>query len=169
MSEPHPIEVDDIFEEKSDANHVALEFLAEVLREVGFNVRKKKSSESTLQVYPAKYRVYPLLNPRLYQSSEDDSGFLEINVHSKSDSVALSESQIGLLQDSPQFEFNPRNSTDPKYICHGVVVIRFEVKVMSTLDSATFPSLIEPLKELHRILTTTMTVTSAHPDESRVP
>jgi hypothetical protein len=74
---------DGIFRMGSEANHDALESLAEILKDAGFSVRKKSPKESTLRVYVTKPNSYPLLNPRFVD------GRLEITVLSKGEDKFL--------------------------------------------------------------------------------
>ena len=48
----------------SDASHLALLQLWNLLNDIGFKLIKKHVNETTLRVYPIKHRQYPLLNPR---------------------------------------------------------------------------------------------------------
>jgi hypothetical protein len=58
-----------LYTSHSDASHLALTQLRNLLIEVGFKVTKKSHKETTLRVYPVKYLQYPLLNPRFEATS----------------------------------------------------------------------------------------------------
>jgi hypothetical protein len=64
-----------LYDYRSDAGHLAIEQLWEQLHAIGFKLPKKPAHESTLRVYPTKYKQPPLLNPRFQPTAVDlDAG-----------------------------------------------------------------------------------------------
>jgi hypothetical protein len=79
----------------SEASHLALRQLWDVLKELGYKLTKKSAHETTLRVYPSSYGGYPLLNPSFRATEADldeawDRECLEVAVLSKGDCIGLS-------------------------------------------------------------------------------
>lgn len=138
----------DFFEQGSEANHLALERLSEILKDLGFNVRKKARSESTLRVYLKRQNEYPLLNPRFSVASS--KGRLEITVLSKGQNPAV-DSKLASHQSS-LFSFSAHEKESQGLRYHGVVVIPLTVPEGGTSIEATLSQLTEPLVELRKLL-----------------
>jgi hypothetical protein len=113
-----------IFDDDSAACHVALTDLWVVMREVGFIVDKKRTSESTLRAYVGERLRYPLLNPKFRRAAVRRSAsraVLEITVLSKGD-PGLSR-RLGSFQDSTEVTFVASESKEGRYFNHGHFLI----------------------------------------------
>ena len=53
----------------SDASHLALRQLWDLLQALGFKLAKKSARETTIRAYPSKHKQYPLLNPRFWPTA----------------------------------------------------------------------------------------------------
>ena len=83
-----------LYEPGSDAQHLALRQLWDVLDHLGFRLATKTARETTLRAYPTKFRQYPLLNPRFEADAGDldakfDTECLNVTTLSKGDNEAL--------------------------------------------------------------------------------
>jgi hypothetical protein len=96
-----------VFDKGSEACHVALVRLRDLLLDADFKVDKKQVRESTLRAYPVRRHSYPLLNPRFVDRQVkglEGTVFLEVAVLSKGDE-ALEGRLTGF--DSPSVAFTP--------------------------------------------------------------
>ncbi len=124
----------------SEASHLALRQLWDVLKELGYKLAKKSAHETTLRVYPTSYGDYPLLNPRFRATEADldeawDRECLEVTVLSKGDCIGLSrylkkfcptQDCVFLGPESSDTFLGPESS-DTSYTRHGwfVMPLRF--------------------------------------------
>ena len=100
----------DLYEPGSDACHLALRQLWDVVDHVGFKVVKKSATETTLRMYPARIHQYPLLNPRFESHAEDGADFqgecLVITALSKEADLVLNEHLKAFHHDEGRFIFD---------------------------------------------------------------
>ena len=106
----------------SEANNLALEELAEALKDIGFIVRKKPRREYTLRVYIRKNQ-YPLLNPRFRETAVEvnpqwDKECLEVTVVSKGKDASL-DPLLSSFQNTVSCEFVPSSGVAQGYRYHG--------------------------------------------------
>ncbi|MHC4875972.1 MAG: hypothetical protein ACYTGL_05695 [Planctomycetota bacterium] len=142
MSESESANRDDdgIFRIGSEANHDALESLAEILKDAGFTVRKKSPKESTLRVYVTKPNSYPLLNPRFVD------GRLEITVLSKGEDESI-DCILASLSSLDSCGFESMNETTGDYRYHGIITVP-----IARAASVSFSDLAVPLSAIHGLL-----------------
>jgi len=144
----------DLYDPKSKAHRLALNQLAELLREIGFVVECHKD-ETTLRVYPTKRHQYPLLNPG-FECWADGSEFLGFTVYSQGD-----ESKRGTMpcdrdtldQHLKTFTsdhgcFNDDLAPVGKYCRHG----NFNFLLRFKADKIDFEALYMPLRNLLQFL-----------------
>jgi len=139
-----------IFEAGSEQNHIAFEYLAELLKDIGFSVRKKNRTEATLRVYPKKQNQYPLLNPRFVRPARS-SGQLEIAVLSKDDSNSL-DAALSTFQNTPARSFSPLSDIADGYRYHGKFIVPFTFSGNDNMVQVLLAELSQPLTEIHRFL-----------------
>jgi hypothetical protein len=139
-----------LFEAGSEQNHIALEHLSELLKDIGFSVRKKNRSESTLRVYPKKQNQYPLLNPRFVRSARS-LGQLEITVLSKGDSTSL-DTALTSFQSTPACSFSPLSNGSQGFRYHGKFIVPFTFSDNADTEQAMLAEVSQPLTEIHRFL-----------------
>lgn len=136
------------------ANSQALDDLRELLRAVGFYVRKRAPQEMTLRVYPRGFGSYPLLNPRFVESGQDvgDAGAgerLVFTVVSQRGSVSP-ESWLGNLSENAEWTYVPLGEDRGRYRYHGQYVFsvrRSSEPVPGAIDLASLRSPLLKLKE----------------------
>jgi hypothetical protein len=116
-----------LYDNQSEACHLALEQLREMLDAIGFKVRKKSPRESTLRVYIEGCQ-YPLLNPR-FESSPECFGVrghkesLVFTVISRDLGNRLDRA-LGAFPSTDQCTFSPDASDQPDgYRRHGFFLL----------------------------------------------
>jgi hypothetical protein len=133
-----------------------LDDLSEVLREVGFSVRKRPARELTLRVYPNGFGSYPLLNPRLESSGQ---AFGLPNVHecfvftvvSRGPSESL-DTALASFVSSAQCSFVPTHGRHSGYTYHGFFVLPVRRQAQPAGQEVELASLKVPLKQLREFL-----------------
>ncbi|MFN0199292.1 MAG: hypothetical protein ACKVT0_21290 [Planctomycetaceae bacterium] len=145
---------DDPFEKGSESNHRALETLSDVLKEIGFSVRKKTRSESTLRVYPKRLNQYPLLNPRFVRSAQSNY-YLEVTVLSKDDDHKLDDI-LATFENTPDCTFISLSESTQGYRYHGRFVVPLNYLGNAGTVEPSFSELSRPLTEIHRFLVMAM-------------
>lgn len=113
-----------LYTHNSDASHLALRQLWDLLKELGFKLSKKHARETTLRAYPLKYNQYPLLNPRFSPTAAwlDEAWnreCLDFTVISKGDGSIL-DRQLGEFPSTKECAFiaDPFEATN-EYYYHG--------------------------------------------------
>jgi hypothetical protein len=145
---------DGLCDEGSEANDVALEELAEVLKNIGFSVRKKSRREYTLRVYPRKGQ-YPLLNPRFKPTAADVNPqcreeCLEIAVWSKGEDASL-DALLASFQ-CAACVFVPGSEERPPYRYHGTFAIPVHFIGEAGKEQIAFAELSRPLVQIYEHL-----------------
>ena len=134
----------------SELNHLALERLAELLKDIGFSVRKKSRTEGTLRVYVKKQNEYPLLNPRFVQSGPSER-CLRIWVLSKGNDPTL-DLVLASFENTPDCTFVPLSETSNQYRYHG----SFEIPLRSVSETSFgefgVSEVSKPLTDIFRLL-----------------
>lgn len=121
-----------LYTDGSDASHLALEQLWQVLYEVGFKLARKSPRERTIRAYPSKYREYPLLNPRFKATAAHwdpswDRDCLEITVISRGDTSHL-DRYLKTFGSSRTCAFAPQpfySADEHHYHGHFLMPVRF--------------------------------------------
>jgi hypothetical protein len=108
----------------SEASHLALNQLWDLLKEIGFKVSKKSAQETTIRAYPIKHKQYPLLNPRFeptaaWLDADWDRECLDFTVLSKGEN-AIIDRQLGKFRSTKDCAFIARPfQTIDGYYYHG--------------------------------------------------
>lgn len=141
----------------SEASHLALTQLSEVLRGIGFNVVSKPVHERTLRVYPSRHGEYPLLNPRFFATATWLDRKLDFECL-----VFEVMSPHGTRLDRRLAQFSSRRDcvyvSDPfehanGYTYHGRFVLPVTFLSERGTSSIDFSSLASPLKRVRKLLT----------------
>jgi len=148
----------DLYDPKSKANRLALDQLAEVLRDIGFVVECHKD-ETTLRVYPVERWQYPLLNPEYFVFEIDDPiDCLEIIVCSRGDESKRGtmpcargtlQKHLETFTDTPDCVFTSYKRRYKNYYHHGNFYLPLDFTKSKEID---FAALVKPLTKLLRFL-----------------
>ncbi|MGD8780036.1 MAG: hypothetical protein PVH88_13860 [Ignavibacteria bacterium] len=130
----------------SDASHLALGQLWNLLNEIGFKLIKKSSTETTIRVYPIKHRQYPLLNPRFeptaaWLDEALDKEYINFTVLSRGNNSGLDKKLMKFKSKKDcTYIANPFKSRDG-YNYHG----HFLLPLLFKNDAIDFDSIKQPL------------------------
>jgi uncharacterized glyoxalase superfamily protein PhnB len=142
-------------DEGSEANNLALEQLAEALKDIGFIVRKKARREYTLRVYTRKNQ-YPLLNPRFRETAVEvnpqwDKECLEVTVISKGKDASL-DPLLSSFQDTVSCVFVPSSEVARGYRYHGYFFMPLSFIGESGMEQIAFAELSPSLVAIYELL-----------------
>lgn len=138
---------------QSDASHLALGQLWDVMNEIGFKVVRKHGNETTLRAYPVKIVQYPLLNPRFYPTANwidpsFDKECLIFTVLSMEKNVRL-DKQLRNFHSTKQCKFIPDpHKSEDGYYYHGHFVLPTPFKGKRTNFEIDFETLKKPLSKI---------------------
>ena len=143
---------DNLYTVGSDACHLALRQLWDVMHELGFMLTKKISKETTIRAYPLKHQSYPLLNPRFIPTAielneELDREYLKIIVFSKGDPNDL-DNQLDRFQSTKNCMYLPSYVTSSEYTLHGNFLIPLAFKGKGKITEIDFDVLRQPLLKI---------------------
>jgi len=98
-----------LYTHDSDASHLALRQLWDLLEELDFKLSRKSDRETTIRAYPSKHKQYPLLNPRFrptgaWLDEAWDRECLDFTVLSKGDGAIL-DRQLGKFRSTQESAF----------------------------------------------------------------
>jgi hypothetical protein len=127
-----------VFEAGSEANHKALEWFRDLLKEAGFRVPRRDPRHSTLKVYVAPHVPYPLLNPRFV------NGQIELTTWSKKGDLSLDQALME-VSTIPGCTVKQSGDVVNGYHCHGVIV-------MALQNQSSLSILFQKLVALHSVL-----------------
>jgi hypothetical protein len=143
----------------SDASHLALTQLCEVLESLGFYVVKKARRESTLRVYPQRHLRYPLLNPVFeatasWLAPDLDFDCILMPVLSPGRMPRLRR-QLKKVRSTRQCTFIPELFDHPNgYTYNGDFVLRVTFQGREPESQIDFGPLRQPLQQIRSFLTT---------------
>jgi hypothetical protein len=137
----------------SDASHLALKQLWDVLKELGFQLSRKSTQETTLRAYPLRHKQYPLLNPRFWPTAAWldeawDKECLDFTVLSKGDGAVL-DRQLGTFRSTQECAFlaNPFEATNG-YYSHGHFILPVAFVGKGASREIDFIALKQPLARM---------------------
>ena len=137
----------------SDASHLALKQLWDVLKELGFKLSRKSVQEATLRVYPLKHGQYPLLNPGFWPTAAWldetwDKECLSFAVLSKGDGAAL-DRHLGTFRSMKECAFlaDPFEATNGYYY-HGYFILPLAFVGKAASREIDFIALKQPLARM---------------------
>ena len=143
-----------LYDPKSKANRLALDQLADLLREIGFKV-ECHMDEATLRVYPTKRWQYPLLNPEFL---EIDDGYIVIIVYSQGDDSKRGtmpyargtlQKHLETFTKTPTLFFVGDEKSYRNYCQHGFFYLPLHFTKDKEID---FEALRKPLRDLREFL-----------------
>ena len=137
----------------SDASHLALRQLWDLLKELGFRLSRKSAREATIRAYPARHKQYPLLNPRFMPTAAWldeawDRECLDFTVVSKGDGTIL-DRQLRTFRSTKECAFiaNPFETINGYYY-HGHFIFPLEFAGKAASREFDFIALKQPLARM---------------------
>ena len=137
----------------SDASHLALRQLWDLLKELGFRLSRKSARETTIRAYPSRHKQYPLLNPRFMPTAAWldeawDRECLDFTVLSKGDGTVL-DRQLRTFRSMKECAFiaNPFETINGYYY-HGHFIFPLEFAGKAASREIDFIALKQPLARM---------------------
>lgn len=144
---------DSLYTYNSDASHLALSQLWELLQELGFKLAKTSARETTIRAYPSKHQQYPLLNPRFCPTAAEldeawDRECLDFTVISKGNG-ALLDRRLGKFRSMKACAFivDPFEASNGYYY-HGHFIFPLEFVGKAASREIDFTALRQPLARM---------------------
>lgn len=144
-----------IYDKHSEASHLALEQLREVMQEIGFIALKRRRHESTIRAYPVKYGQYPLLNPRYEPSVAwlDENWDKECLVFWVWSKRPVLNRKLKTFHSTNQCSFFPDQYENYEgYYLHGYFVLPLQFEGKGTIKGINFKALRHPLMKMLEFL-----------------
>jgi hypothetical protein len=139
----------------SDAMHLALHQLWDVMHDLGFKLTRKIGREHTIRAYPVKHLQYPLLNPRFIPTAIAfgeylDRELLKIDVYSKGAAQPLDRKLDRFVSDvnCEYVSLTVNDTADDGFNFHGMFLMPLLFKGKGKTMEIDFSSLRPQLKRV---------------------